>query len=99
MLKGGVKFHDMHPTADDILNDVLEGLSRSPRAIPPKYFYNERGSQLFEAITNTEEYYPTRTECSILIKNKQEISQYLPKDCLLIEPGCGNCSKVLLSQF
>ena len=53
--------------------DVAEGLSRSPKQIPPKYFYDERGSQLFEQITATPEYYPTRTEAAILEKHAEAI--------------------------
>lgn len=94
MSKGSVQFHDLHPTANNLLGDVLEGISQNPRSISPKYFYDERGSQLFDAITETEDYYPTRTEVLILQKYKQEIVQSLSDDCLLIEPGGGNCSKV-----
>jgi dimethylhistidine N-methyltransferase len=89
-----IHFHDMHPTASDLLEDVLTGLQKSPRSISPKYFYDEKGSQLFDQITELEDYYPTRTEISILQKYKQEIIKSLNKDCLLIEPGGGSCSKV-----
>ena len=89
-----VHFHDMHPTANNLLEDVLTGFQESPRSISPKYFYDEIGSQLFDQITETEEYYPTRTEISILQKYKQDIVQSLNSDCLLIEPGGGSCSKV-----
>ncbi|MDW3094500.1 MAG: L-histidine N(alpha)-methyltransferase [Gammaproteobacteria bacterium] len=89
-----VHFHDMHPTVENLLEDVLVGLRESPRSISPKYFYNDIGSQLFDQITETEDYYPTRTEISILQKYKQDIVQSLNKDCLLIEPGGGSCSKV-----
>ncbi len=89
-----VHFHDMHPTADNMLEDVLTGLQKSPRSISPKYFYDEIGSQLFDQITETEDYYPARTEISILQKYKQDIVQSLNKNCLLIEPGGGSCSKV-----
>src|SRR5690606_523986 len=51
---------------DAFRRDVLRGLASSPRCIPSKYFYDERGSQLFVAITETEEYYPTRTEQAIM---------------------------------
>ena len=46
--------------------DVLDGLARRPRAIPARWFYDRRGSELFEKITDLPEYYPTRTERSIL---------------------------------
>ena len=89
-----IHFHDMHPTASDLLDDVITGLQQSPRSIPPKYFYDEKGSQLFDQITELEDYYPTRIEISILQKYKQDIVSLLNKDCLLIEPGGGSCSKV-----
>src|SRR5262249_31242531 len=56
------------PFADEtpFASDVLAGLSRRPKQLPPKYFYDELGSQLFEQITELPEYYPTRTELSIL---------------------------------
>lgn len=95
MSNGSVNFHDYYPSTDDINVDVINGLSQSPRTIPPKYFYDERGSELFELITKTKEYYPTRTEISILQKFKQNIVEDLPKDCVLLEPGGGSCSKVL----
>jgi len=89
-----IHFHDMHSTTNNLLEDVITGLKQSPRSISPKYFYDEKGSQLFDRITELEEYYPTRTEISILQKYKQDIVQSLNKDCLLIEPGGGSCSKV-----
>ena len=46
--------------------DVIRGLSRSPKSLPPKYFYDDHGSKLFEQICELPEYYPTRTETSIL---------------------------------
>ena len=46
--------------------DVLAGLERRPRAIPARWFYDRRGSELFEAITDLPEYYPTRTEIGIM---------------------------------
>ncbi|MFK8027841.1 MAG: L-histidine N(alpha)-methyltransferase [Gammaproteobacteria bacterium] len=94
MSKQKIHFHDMHPTASDLLEDVLTGLQLSPRSLSPKYFYDEVGSQLFDQITELEDYYPTRTEIGILQKFKQEIVGSLHKDCLLIEPGGGSCSKV-----
>ncbi|NNF57267.1 MAG: L-histidine N(alpha)-methyltransferase, partial [Rhodothermaceae bacterium] len=45
-----------------LLHDVLDGLAASPKTLPSKYFYDERGSRLFDAITVLEAYYPTRTE-------------------------------------
>ena len=82
-------FHDTN-----FYEEVIKGLTSYPRAIPPKFFYDKRGSQLFDAICETPEYYPTRTEKAILEKNLTAISQYITPDCILIEPGCGSCEKV-----
>ena len=89
-----IQFYDLHPAADDLRTDVLTGLSRSPRTIPPKYFYDQKGSQLFDQITETEDYYPTRTETQILNSNAGEIAKFIGAGSLLIEPGGGSCSKV-----
>ncbi|MFL9824824.1 L-histidine N(alpha)-methyltransferase [Rhodoplanes sp. SY1] len=76
------------------LADVVAGLSADPKTIPPKYFYDERGSQLFEAITRTPEYYPTRTETSILTARAAEIAAFIPQDAVLVEFGAGALTKV-----
>ncbi|RAI43768.1 L-histidine N(alpha)-methyltransferase [Rhodoplanes roseus] len=86
------------PVPDDpgrraFLTDVIEGLSADPKRIPPKYFYDERGSQLFEAITRTAEYYPTRTETGILTERAGEIASFVPKDSALVEFGAGSLTK------
>ena len=74
--------------------DILDGLTSEQKHINPKYFYDHRGSKLFEQITELEEYYPTRTELTILHKYAQDIAQYIQKDSLIIEPGAGNCTKI-----
>ena len=95
MPQNKITFHDYNPAVSDIRLDVINGLMQTPRAIPPKYFYDELGSQIFDRITLTQDYYPTRTEISILKNNAQEIATYLPNDCVLIEPGSGSCNKVM----
>ncbi len=57
----------------DIIDDVRESLLNLPRSLPPKYFYDERGSELFEQICSTPEYYPTRTENTLLSKYAVDI--------------------------
>ncbi|WP_018624947.1 L-histidine N(alpha)-methyltransferase [Kangiella aquimarina] len=74
--------------------DILDGLTSEQKHINPKYFYDHRGSKLFEQITELEEYYPTRTELTILHEYAQDIAQYIQKDSLIIEPGAGNCTKI-----
>ena len=58
--------HDLSPALARFRADVLRGLSRSPKRLPCKYFYDEAGSKLFEQICQLSEYYPTRTELGIL---------------------------------
>lgn len=59
-------YHDLSPNAGSFLDDVVSGLSAPRKALPPKYFYDARGSQLFDAICELPEYYPTRTELAML---------------------------------
>ena len=89
-----IQFHDLHSTRDDFLDDVLNGLSQRPAMIPPKYFYDATGSQLFDAITELPEYYPTRTETGILTANAAQIAGHVGTGSLLVEPGGGSCAKV-----
>ncbi len=74
--------------------DVVAGLRKRPKSIPCKYFYDERGSQLFETICRTPEYYLTRTEIEILTIHGAEIASLLTRDTHLIEFGSGSSSKV-----
>ena len=75
------------------LRDVLAGLSASPKALPPKYFYDAEGSRLFDRICALPEYYPTRTELGILSENAPAIARLI-EGCVLVEPGAGSTVKV-----
>lgn len=75
--------------------DVIDGLTRQPKALPPKYFYDDRGSQLFERITQLPEYYLTRTETQILQQSASAIAQ-LTGACELVELGSGSSTKTRL---
>lgn len=90
------QFFDQLPEVADFREDIVKGLSAPDPYILPKFFYDEAGSFLFEAICSTEEYYPTRTEVSIIRDNIDSIVEILGKDCLLIEPGSGDSYKVRL---
>jgi dimethylhistidine N-methyltransferase len=70
-------------------SDLLYGLSLPQKMIHPKYLYDSVGSELFEKICEVEEYYPTRTEISILQTHANEIAEILEKEALLIEFGAG----------
>jgi L-histidine Nalpha-methyltransferase len=73
--------------------DIIAGLSAAQASIEPKYFYDERGSALFERITALPEYYPTRTEHAILCMHGQDIKAGIATDATVIELGAGNCEK------
>lgn len=76
------------------LRDVWTGLGGSPKAIPPKYFYDSEGSRLFDRICALEEYYPTRTETGILAENAAEIAALIGEGSVLVELGAGSTVKV-----
>jgi len=73
--------------------DVLRGLGATPKHLPPKYFYDEVGSRLFEQITELPEYYPTRCEIEILRKHAIDIGKLIPRGAVLIEFGAGAATK------
>ena len=75
---------------------VIDDLSQSPKRLSPKYFYDATGSELFEAITRLPEYYPTRTELSILRERGDEIAAIMPAHAALVEFGAGATTKVRL---
>src|SRR5689334_19467946 len=74
-------------------HDIIAGLSARPKRLSPKYFYDEAGSRLFEEITELPEYYPTRTELSILQKHANDIAAFIPPKAALIEFGSGSTRK------
>lgn len=76
--------------------DLVEGLGRSPKALPPKYFYDGVGSALFEQITQLPEYYPTRTEIDILRAHGADIAALVPEGAVLVEFGSGSSTKIRL---
>jgi dimethylhistidine N-methyltransferase len=82
------------PTA--FSRDVHAGLSAAVKTLPAKYFYDTRGSELFEQICRLPEYYPTRTERMILRDNAREIAQLIGPDVEVVEFGAGAAEKVRL---
>ncbi|HET9698050.1 MAG TPA: L-histidine N(alpha)-methyltransferase, partial [Terriglobales bacterium] len=76
-----------------IAAEVYEGLMKKPKQLSPKLFYDARGSELFEQITELPEYYLTRTERSILLENADDIIAAAGKDLSLIELGAGTATK------
>ena len=75
---------------------VLDGLSRQPKSLDPKWFYDARGSALFDAICELEEYYPTRTEAAILRASAHQIAPLIGPGTILFEPGAGSATKTRL---
>lgn len=80
--------------------DVIKGLTQTPKSLPPRYFYDERGSHLFELICELPEYYVTRTEATILLNCAKEIAS-LTGPCELVELGSGSSTKtrILLDAY
>ena len=78
------------------LAEVLEGLRQPQKTISPKYFYDARGSDLFEQITRLDAYYPTRTEMGILRNSGPEIGKVIGPDAIIVEFGSGNSEKIHL---
>ena len=88
--------HHLDEPTSTFARDVIDDLSRAPKRLSPKYFYDAAGSELFEQITVLPEYYPTRTELSILRDHAQEIAAFIPEGAALVEFGAGATTKVRL---
>jgi dimethylhistidine N-methyltransferase len=87
------QYEDRKPAKASFLDDVLAGLASSPKTLPPKYFYDERGSRLFDAICELPEYYPTRTELAMLKSYASEIADRVGPDAAIVEYGSGSGRK------
>ena len=87
-------FHDLAPSQESFRDAVLAGLGRNPKTLPCKFFYDARGSALFEKICELPEYYLTRTEIAILDRFAADIATRLGPHCRLIELGSGASHKV-----
>jgi dimethylhistidine N-methyltransferase len=81
---------------DDFADAVLKGFARRPRSLPCRFFYDARGSELFEEITKLEEYYPTRVETALLEAHGAEIAELAGQGRTLIEFGSGSSRKTSL---
>ena len=87
---------DLHPTPDDITGDVLAGLAGTPKRLPSKYFYDKRGSELFEEITRQPEYYLTRVELALIEASAAEIAEAVGPRAHVVEYGSGSGRKTRL---
>ena len=92
------RFLQLHLAAgDEPAAEAAAGLLRMPAALPPKYFYDEQGSRLFDAITELAEYYPTRTEAGIFAVHGSALAaavvQRTGTNPAIVDLGAGNCAK------
>ena len=94
-LVGGTPPYTVHRSREQMLRDVRQGLTTTPKQLSPKYFYDERGSELFEEITQLPEYYLTRAERSLLEQRISEIVEAV-RPCSLVELGAGSATKTRL---
>lgn len=85
---------DLYPAPEDLALEVLSGLASDPPSLPCKLFYDELGSKLFDAITLQPEYYPTRTEISILEDRIDDIADVVGEEIVLVEYGSGSTRKI-----
>src|SRR5437899_12572359 len=91
-IEAAVRYEEL-PARSSFVRDVLAGLTARPKRISPKYFYDETGAQLFEAITSTPEYYLTRCEMSILREHAADIAHFIPNRAAMVEFGSGSSQK------
>ncbi|MES9823403.1 MAG: L-histidine N(alpha)-methyltransferase [Candidatus Thiodiazotropha endolucinida] len=91
-----VTFHDHKPQALSLYDAVVTGLSKSDKSIPPKFFYDQRGSELFDRICEQPEYYLPTVERRMLSRLAAEIANLTGTGRVLIEPGAGSAAKVRL---
>lgn len=94
MQQGEFTFFCYEPNKADMVSEVLTGLNGNPKSIAPKFFYDQRGSELFEAITELDEYYLTRTEMRLLSKHLPEVAGLLGKNLCVVEYGSGSSMKI-----
>ena len=92
---------DLEPASADFLAEAIAGLSHSPRTLPYKFFYDERGAELFQRICELPEYYVTRTELQILNERGSEIASCLGGEIELIGlgTGAGTKTRILLEEL
>ena len=92
-MMGVLRFYDQHPAPAQLLQEVVEGLRVTPRRLSPKFFYDERGSRLFNEICRLPEYYVTRTEMAILDACARDVARCMGEHHVMIELGCGASDK------
>jgi dimethylhistidine N-methyltransferase len=91
-----VQFHDFAPPADDFRQAVLAGLAQTPKRLPSRFIYDERGSRLFEAILDEPEYYIPRVEVALLRAHGAELAALAGPRAYLVDYGSGSGRKARL---
>jgi dimethylhistidine N-methyltransferase len=94
--KESIYFHEFYKYKDTMAEEVKAGLSGEPKTLSPKFFYDKRGSELFDRITQQPEYYPTKTELDLLKQHMPEIAELVGSDSILMELGSGSSIKIRL---
>ncbi|MGH8620509.1 MAG: L-histidine N(alpha)-methyltransferase [Burkholderiales bacterium] len=92
-MSAAYSFYDLHSEADRFLDDVMDGLARPQKDLPPKYFYDAQGCALFDAICALPEYYLTRAEIALMRAHVGDMARHLGPGCALIEFGSGSGHK------
>lgn len=99
--QGGIEVLDLEPAASEFLSEALAGLASSPPTLPSKFFYDERGSDLFLEICELPEYYITRTEQAILRESAAEMAESIGAKAELVGfgTGAGMKTRMLLEKL
>lgn len=92
--RGEFRLFDRKPSSTDAINELIEGLTARPKHVAAKFFYDERGSKLFEAITELPEYYLTRTELALFDAIETELARGVGEHACLVEYGSGSSLKI-----
>jgi len=87
---------DLSPATAEFARDVIAGFTADQKWISSKYFYDAHGSALFDAITELQEYYPTRTEVSIVEASASSMAERIGRDAVVVEYGRGSSTKIRL---
>lgn len=87
-------YRDLRPSAQSFADAVAEGFGRVTKSLPSQFFYDDRGSELFERICELDAYYPTRTEIAILRDRRDELYRLMGAECAIVEFGCGSSLKI-----
>jgi len=87
-------FIDLEPHTDDFLSDALTGLAASPKGMSPKYFYDKLGSEIFDDICRSQDYYVTRTEMSMLESVCADVAKLIGPGACVVEFGSGSSWKI-----